>query len=79
MKSVSQGFPTHLNDLPRKAENPTNETKEGRNAKDRMTRYGLAYSNAGAPLGSTELSARSGLKNIRGVPTIAIKNPTKSA
>jgi len=35
--------------VPRKAEKPTTEIKDGRKAKARMIKYGLAYSIAGAP------------------------------
>ena len=34
---------------PLKAENPINENMEGKKAKPRMKRYGLANSRAGAP------------------------------
>lgn len=34
---------------PRKAENPTTDTKDGKKAKERIIRYGRAYSKAGAP------------------------------
>jgi hypothetical protein len=35
--------------IPRKAENPTTDTKDGRNAKALMIKYGLAKSMAGLP------------------------------
>ena len=77
-KSIIQIQYCHRN-LPRKAENPTSDTKDGRNAKDRMSRYGLAYCSAGAPSDKTELRARSGFRNMRGVPIMAMKNPTNKA
>ena len=53
--------------------------RDGKKAKERINKYGLANSIAGAPSDRTALNAPSGLKNIIGVPINAIKNPTNSA
>ena len=43
-----------VSNVPRKAENPMIDISDGRNANDRMNRYGLAYFRAGAPSFNTE-------------------------
>ena len=65
--------------VPRNAENPTKDIKDGKNANERISKYGLAYSMAGAPSAKTALKAPLGLKKINGVPIKAMKNPTNNA
>lgn len=65
--------------MPRNAENPTNDTNDGRNANDLIIRYGRAYFMAGAPSVKTAPKARLGLKYISGPPIMAMKNPTNNA
>mmetsp|Transcript_4003 Transcript_4003/g.5586 ORF Transcript_4003/g.5586 Transcript_4003/m.5586 type:complete len:270 (-) Transcript_4003:605-1414(-) len=64
---------------PRKALNPIREKREGRNAKPRMRRYGLANSRAGAPSFRTPESKLSGRVKTTALPTTAMKNPTINA
>mmetsp|Transcript_50193 Transcript_50193/g.54204 ORF Transcript_50193/g.54204 Transcript_50193/m.54204 type:complete len:85 (+) Transcript_50193:821-1075(+) len=62
--------------IPRKALNPTRDIIDGKKAKARISKYGFAYFMAGAVFCRTDDKAPSDIKNIAGVPTIAIKNPT---
>jgi hypothetical protein len=48
-KRCENAITPSLSLLPRNAENPTREMSEGRNANDRISRYGFAYFKAGAP------------------------------
>ena len=65
--------------IPRKAENPMRDIKDGKKANERIKRYGLAYWRAGAPSFSTTDKTFSGLRKMRGVPIKAIKQPIKRA
>mmetsp|Transcript_28505 Transcript_28505/g.59411 ORF Transcript_28505/g.59411 Transcript_28505/m.59411 type:complete len:111 (-) Transcript_28505:369-701(-) len=65
--------------VPRNAEKPINEIKEGRNANALMYKYGLAYWSAGAPSLSTEDKIFSGNRNINADPTNEMQNPTIKA
>mmetsp|Transcript_12800 Transcript_12800/g.22007 ORF Transcript_12800/g.22007 Transcript_12800/m.22007 type:complete len:275 (-) Transcript_12800:133-957(-) len=65
--------------VPRNAEKPINEIKEGRNANALMNRYGLAYWSAGAPSFNTDDRIFSGYFNINAVPTSEIPKPTNKA
>mmetsp|Transcript_25003 Transcript_25003/g.45038 ORF Transcript_25003/g.45038 Transcript_25003/m.45038 type:complete len:120 (+) Transcript_25003:814-1173(+) len=65
--------------VPRNAEKPINETREGRNANALMNKYGLAYWSAGEPGFNTADKIFSGYSNINAVPTKDIPNPTSKA
>mmetsp|Transcript_7424 Transcript_7424/g.16208 ORF Transcript_7424/g.16208 Transcript_7424/m.16208 type:complete len:120 (-) Transcript_7424:575-934(-) len=65
--------------VPRNAEKPINETREGRKENALMNKYGLAYCNAGAPSFNTEDRIFSGYRNIKAVPTNEMPHPKSKA